>query len=267
MDEMEREILLNTKNMETMVSWLTGEGQQRPEFAESFMTTMHLLYMNKGDGGPISVRRQRRISAGAAALSLSAIERSVSEEARQSPSSGGEESGGKEEEDQTEREDEGKMLGERDSLELARAAVDLYGKMSEGFDRPRPMSMSLLQAVLYISYGICLSDRRIRITKEHPQMWRYGPVFARVYSRLQRSDAWESKGASDRLLAEDPVVHGVIARAILFCVDLGVRAVAEDLTADGSPWEKCRREHPDKWSAELDDGEIAKWFSNHNYGR
>jgi uncharacterized phage-associated protein len=259
---MEREILLNTKNMETMISWLTGEEQQRPEFAESFMTTMHLLYMNKGDGEPLSVRRRRRIPAGAAALSLSAIERSVSGETRLSPSSDGEVSGGKEEESRT----GGEEHGERDSLELAWAVIDLYGKMADGFDRPRPMSMSMLQAVLYIAYGIFLSERKIRITKEHPQMWRYGPVFARVYSRLQRSDAEDGRGAADRLQKDDPELHRVIVRTILFCVDRGVRAVAEDITAAGSPWEKCRRDHPDKWSTELDDGEIGKWFSESKNG-
>ena len=62
---MEQTSILTHKNMETMLNWLTGVENVRPEFAEPFMTTLHLLYMNKSetDGVPppkIATRKRRQ---------------------------------------------------------------------------------------------------------------------------------------------------------------------------------------------------------------
>lgn len=259
MDEMENENLLTTKNMELMVSWLNGEGDQRPEFAERFMTTMHLMYMNRssGDGGPL--RRERRFPRGAAALSLRALtgitpeelfpdkgrERSVSPESVSPAPTGS------------------SRPRERGSLELAAAVTDIYGTLQGGMDRPRPLTMSFLQAVLYIAYGICLMHNGERLMDEYPQMWKYGPVFARVYSRMDRVRTM-APGAGKRLEEEAPRLHSMLVGVIRSCIDRGMKSVSGELTSAGSPWRKCLETNPDRWGTAIGDRETAEWFSKRN---
>ena len=258
---MEQTSILTHKNMETMLDWLTGAEKARPEFAEPFMTTLHLLYMNKSeqDGVPLPDRRRR--TARPSPLSLEAISKETGT-GMQLPE-------GSEKETDPPRGGVAERMAiqprEADtygSIGLAEAVADLYFLIQNSLDKQRPLTMSFLQAVLYIIYGICLVDRKIRILDEQPLMWRYGPVFARVYTKAQLVPGIYS-GAAERLRQKDPALYSLVARAILMCVDRGMRNVVGLLTGEGSPWRRCRDENPEKWSIPIDDGEIVQWFSRH----
>ena len=264
MNEMKTGTVLTDKNMESMISWLRGEGTPRPEFAERFMTTLHLLYMSRSDGG--TGKRSGR-DAGGAALSLRAIAgEPVPPNASQTPGAGRQEAGrgaetGSAVEDGTLPLAE---TGERDSLEVAFAVRDIHERIREGLDRPGPTTMSLIQAVLYIAYGICLNERKERIIAECPQMWRYGPVFARVYTKMPECpDAYP--GAEGKLRREDPHLHAVLEEAVRCCIDLGMGRVAGLLTGGGSPWRRCLERSPGRWGTVMDDTLIADWFSRHPF--
>ena len=249
------------KNMEMMLNWLTGVENDRPEFAEPFMTTLHLLYMNKSEAGGVPPSGRRSRPARPSPLSLTEICKEAGKETRSHSSEE------KEAADPGER-DAGQAAPQCDSkvtygsVELAEAVADLYFLIGNGLDRLRPLTMSFLQASLYIVYGICLSNRKIRIIDEQPLMWRYGPVFARVYTKAQLLPDVYS-GAAERLRQRDPRLYSVMARTILACVDRGMRNVVELLTGEDSPWRRCRDANPDKWSVPIDDGEILRWFSKH----
>lgn len=258
---MEQTSILTHKNMEMMLNWLTGVENVRPEFAEPFMTTLHLLYMNKSetDGVPPSGRRSRQ--ARPSPLSLTEICKETGKETRSQNSDAKETADpGEGEAGQAAPQCDGKVT--YGSIELAEAVADLYFLIGNGLDRQRPLTMSFLQASLYIIYGICLVNRQIRIIDEQPLMWRYGPVFARVYNKAQLVPDIYS-GASERLRQRDPDLYSVTTRTILACVDKGMRNVVELLTGEDSPWRRCRDVNPDKWSVPIDDGEIIRWFSKY----
>lgn len=262
---MESGTILTNKNMKMMVSWLTGDGIPRPEFAERFMTTLHLLYMNRSGDAGSSLRRRRGLLTGGAALSLRAIagdifppvapaaqvaDRPVAERTDR-PAAGSE---------------DGKLplsgAQGHDSIGVAFAVRDIHERIQESLDKPRQASMSLIQAVLYIAYGIFLSERKERLFGEPPQMWKYGPVFARVYTKMPAlGDAY--RGAGERLREEDPRLHAILDSGIRYCIDLGMRRVSGILTGEGSPWKRSLEEHPDRWGTVIDDGLIADWFSHH----
>lgn len=258
-NEMENENILTTSNMELMVSWLRGEGESRPEFAERFMTTMHLLYMNKaaaGEGAP--ARRRRTVPRGAAALSLRAMlgEASVGTLSGSVPAA---------EPRLLDVPDNGGDTGtekrkERNSMEVAAAICDIHRRIQGGLDRPREMTMSFLQAVLYMVYGILLSLTGERIVDEYPQMWKYGPVFARVYARGDKVRGM-APGAGDSLRKEDPRLYSLIDGVIRSGIDRGMRAVSGELISAGSPWKRCHDENPGKWGTVIADELTSAWFS------
>ena len=258
---MEQTSILTHKNMEMMLNWLTGLENVRPEFAEPFMTTLHLLYMNKSETDGVRLPGRRRRLVRPSPLSLTEI---CKETVQETPSHSSEvektADPGEGEAGQAAPQCDGKVT--YGSIELAEAVADLYFLIGNGLDRQRPLTMSFLQASLYIVYGICLADRQIRITDEQPLMWRYGPVFARVYTRAQLLPDVYS-GAAERLRQRDPRLYSMMARTILACVDRGMRNVVELLTGEDSPWRRCRDANPGKWSVQIDDGEILSWFSKH----
>lgn len=258
-NEMENENILTTGNMEVMVSWLRGEGESRPEFAERFMTTMHLLYMNKaaaGEGAP--ARRRRTVPRGAAALSLRAMLGEVPGGTATGPVPAAEvrlldvlDPGG----------DTGaEMRKERNSLEVAAAICDIHRRIQGSLDRPRGMTMSFLQAVLYTVYGIYLSLNGERIVDEYPQMWKYGPVFARVYARGDKVRGM-APGAGEKLRKDSPRLYSLIDGVIRSCIDRGMRAVSGELTSAGSPWKRCLEKSPEKWGTVIADELTSDWFS------
>jgi uncharacterized phage-associated protein len=258
---MEQTSILTHKNMEMMLNWLTGVENVRPEFAEPFMTTLHLLYMNKSETDGVRPSGRRSRLARPSPLSLKEICKETGQETRSQNSDAKEATApGEAEAGQSAPQCDGKVT--YGSIELAEAVADLYFLIRNGLDRQRPLTMSFLQASLYIIYGICLVNRQIRIIDEQPLMWRYGPVFARVYTKAQFVPDVYS-GASERLRQRDPDLYSVMARTILACVDRGMRNVVELLTGEDSPWRRCRDVNPDKWSVPIDDGEIIQWFSKY----
>lgn len=261
---MEPETILNNRNMEIMVNWLTGEGIPCPDFAERFMTTLHLLYMNKSSGAVRLERRIRRAAPCTSSLSLRTIAGEEVAGLLMAAASAAKEGGRKDGGAVCSPEVEGTLSIEDagyDSLVVARAATTLYTSIQKGLDRPRPLSMSFLQAVLYITYGIFLSNNNERIIKETPQMWRYGPVFAKVYRGL--ASGGEAGGHPGELERLSPSLLTILDRSIRRCIDLGMRHVTSLLTEEGSPWRRCLEAHPEGWGQRIDDGAISSWFSTH----
>ena len=255
---MEQVSILTHKNMEIVYEWLTGDDIPRPDFAEPFMTTLHLLYMNKSDPSVVRMPRRRRSFSGGALLSLKAICcESGKESGVRAPVPAARSSV-----EATEKDETPAMTQTWNSLDLAEAVAGVHSTISSTLDKPHSMTMSFLQAVLYMIYGIFLYDKKVRIVDEPPQMWRYGVVFARVYSKA-KLDSGATSGAAMRLREKDPALCSLTAGVIHSCIDRGMKRTADILYGEGSPWGSCHRRNPDKWGIPLDDGEIASWFSRH----
>ena len=140
-----------------------------------------------------------------------------------------------------------------DSVDLARALVHM------GERERLHLNKSLVQAILYIAYGVWMSDRKKRLTVEHPQMWQFGPVFPRAYNRMKKG-LGDCRNAYESLKANDRDVFNLLTN----CYRRFARNSASVLTAphmaDGSPWACKRQECPDKWGVPMDDRLIGKWF-------
>jgi hypothetical protein len=246
--------------MEIVYEWLTGDNIPRPDFAEPFMTTLHLLYMNKSDPSVVRRLRRRRSFSGGALLSLKAIcFDSDKESGAGVPASL---PAAKSSVETAEKDKTPDAVETWNSLDLAEAVAGVHATISSTLDKPHSMTMSLLQSVLYMIYGIFLSDKKVRIIDEPPQMWRYGAVFARVYSK-SKLDFGATSGAAMRLREKDPALYSLTAGVIHSCIDRGMKRTTDILYGEGSPWGSCHRRNPDKWGIPLDDGEIASWFSRH----
>lgn len=87
---------------------------------------------------------------------------------------------------------------EIDSLMVAKTIVHL------AYMENLTLSMSHIQMILYIAYGVWLARNHTDLFDEHPQVWQFGPVFPRVYSKFKRGfdDAVQ---VHDQMKSEHPV--------------------------------------------------------------
>lgn len=141
-----------------------------------------------------------------------------------------------------------------DSYVLAKALS--YMGVLEG----HPLNMSQIQIMLYISYGLWLAGKGERLTEEHPQMWQFGPVFPRAYSRFRKVQG-DGKQEYELLKDMNPDVFGLLSRRFR----RHAWTKASDLTAphvaEGSPWAETRKGSPDRWGAQIADEDIKAWFA------
>ena len=121
------------------------------------------------------------------------------------------------------------------------------------------LTMSQIQTILYIAYGVRLAKHGERLTEEHPQMWQYGPVFPRVYAKLKKdpSDGFEEY---DTLLCQHPDRFRYLSNCFRRFAWTKACILTYPHISQGSPWEKTRKENPDKWGVRIDDERIREWF-------
>lgn len=114
------------------------------------------------------------------------------------------------------------------------------------------------QKLLYCCYGVILAQFNIRLTKEHPKAWQYGPVFPRAFNA-------QHKNKID--LAKDPILSDQCPPEVRYLVYETVRHFgsksAETLSRwsheAGSPW--CiASDNGINLYKELDDNVIRQYF-------
>lgn len=265
--------ILSTQNFEAIRNWLEDPEAAAPEFAQSFMTQLDSVYMER-TGKPI-----RKTPAG--------VIRRMSLDFLLS---------GKEENKTTEPEPKNetaekildmiadtpkmnvtdeKTIGDDllpltdengfkeaglDSVRLAGAVAWHWQQLENKYTLGKPISGSLLQTTVYIIYGTLLAERGTRITTEHPQMWRFGPVFPRIYTRFSKRGIVPSEKEAAEIKESDPVLDEFIRRIIRINASKKRNELSERHTSKSSPWGVCNKMHPEQWSTQLDDKEIQRWF-------
>ena len=123
-----------------------------------------------------------------------------------------------------------------------------------------PITQSKAQLILYCLYGSRLGAGEERLPIEHPQVWKYGPVFPRAYKRgaIEDQDACES--SYQELLESDP--------AILMALSTKTQSMMATPMADlnavhksaQSPYGRTLAKYPEKWGVQIPDEEIAAFF-------
>lgn len=274
-----RPSVLSRTNYAKFLFWLENKECPTPEFAENFITTLNCLYINRQ--GPIPVKRAELKKTPASGLSLKSLmetgdlpekPKDVKPETQYYASSL----------DQMETEakeqnvilpkigdntipfvnEDGYAEAGYDSYELAKAIVWHYNTLNPNKRNGRPISMTFLQTVLYCAYGTVLAERHTRLTTEHPQMWEFGPMFPRVYSKMKKGIIADETAASN-LNASDPALDEYIKRTICQLAGQRFKDITELHTSKSSPWGKCHKENGDKWSCQINDSDIEYWFSSY----
>ena len=263
--------VLTGSNFEAMLAWMSTEGSEAPPFAEEFMVTLDLLYMSRSGR---SLRRSRMADAPSSRLSLTFLkDNPIQEKTAPSPTR-------KEALDAIATKEAPRpaapprRLGDGeipftdengfreaglDSLDVAKAVAWHYTDIGASAIRGCPLSLSFLQKILYVVYGTFLAERGTRLTAEHPQMWKFGPVFPRVQNKFEKGITADRETAMT-LKEKDPTLDEFIPRIIRILSEKRSKDIKHIHTAPSSPWGKCLQEHPDKWGTFIDDREIAAWF-------
>lgn len=141
-----------------------------------------------------------------------------------------------------------------DSVDLAKALC--YRAMENG----HVLYHNQMQSMMYILYGKMLARSDARLTKEHPQMWEYGPVFPRVFSKVKATSEESYKQQSESLKEQSPEVSQLIDETVSRCSWRGCKELVSALVASGTPCDLSRRRNPEKKTAPMEDGEIRDWF-------
>ena len=121
------------------------------------------------------------------------------------------------------------------------------------------LSMSYIQIIMYIAYGVWLARKHQRLFDEHPQVWQFGPVFPRVYNKFKRG--FDDSSEVYAMMQRD------YPRQFCFLTNCYKRFGLEQTarlkavhTADGTPWMSTKKMNPDKLGVRIDDDLIEQWF-------
>lgn len=140
-----------------------------------------------------------------------------------------------------------------DSLMAAKALRQM--SLTEGME----LTMSQIQAILYIAYGVWLAKHGTRLFEEHPQMWQYGPVFPRAYAKL-RKDESDCREQYDILRCRYPDRFRFLSNCFRRFAWTKACILTSPHIGKGSPWAETRRSNPDRWGARIEDDLIRGWF-------
>lgn len=140
-------------------------------------------------------------------------------------------------------------------------SVTLYNSI--GFVSHRAgceITQSRAQIILYCIYGSSLVSSEGRLDIEHPQAWKYGPVFPRAYSKGDLTDHERGRLDFENLRRD----HGKLASLLEWKTTCLLHTSMADLNAchkgKTSPYGKTVAKNPDKWGVAIDDALIAEQF-------
>ncbi len=253
--------ILNEDNYRKLADWLADDLSAEPPFCESFINTLNYLYVNRREKTreprPLPPFRMPLQNFYAAGQKPEPEKQETKQPAPRLPR----------QEEHTYPGDgtipfenaQGFRESGLDSLDVARSVAWHYQQLDRELTGGKPLSMSLLQTTLFRIYGTYLAQKGIRITVEHPQMWQYGPVFARVYAKMKNNIFADDATRADILKKIGAQMDEFIGRIIRINTEQKTK-LSDTYSSPSSPWGQCNKIHGDKWSIELDDTTIAHWF-------
>ena len=270
------ESLLTHDNLDAIKSWLNGETDQKPEFAEPFVHSLIDSFTKRTGINPARSRGAgTKMSLQNILLQAEKEEeyRRQQKEQRQAPAAAQEASHPAETPkpkapDQPKHltgtelpitNEEGFVELKIDSVTIARAIAYAYTLIDDETRRGRALSMNLMQITLYIVYGFYLAQRKTRLVSEHPQVWKFGPVFPRVYNKSEESLTPKQENY-EWLEKEEPALASFLQQTLKRCIDNGVSNTISFHTRQNSAFEKKKRQEPDKMGIMIADTDIEKEF-------
>lgn len=123
-----------------------------------------------------------------------------------------------------------------------------------------PPTQSRAQIILYCFYGARLGAGKERLAIEHPQMWRYGPVFPRAFKCSRLEDRAACEADYNALMERNTELMAALSaktQAMMATPMADLNAVHK---GEGSPYGRTLRLNPEKWGTRIPDETIAEFF-------
>ncbi len=122
------------------------------------------------------------------------------------------------------------------------------------------VTQSKAQIILYCLYGcrLALSGERLEI--EHPQMWKYGPVFPRAYKKSYIGDRVACGDAFRQLRGSSPSLCSALESKTYSMMGTPMDDLNAVHKGPQSPYGKLLKEFPQKWGLQIPDERIAEFF-------
>ena len=95
---------------------------------------------------------------------------------------------------------------------------------------------------------------------EHPQVWKYGPVFPRAFKRGDPEDRAACEAAYGELLQRAPALLVEISTRTQAMMGTPMADLNAVHKGERSPYGKTRARYPEKWGMPIPDEEIAEFF-------
>ncbi len=125
------------------------------------------------------------------------------------------------------------------------------------------LSKSRTQLILYCLYGCALgADKRLHI--EHPQMWKYGPVFPRAYKSAKISQTDDCRKSWEKLLDIDLELAATLRAKTHAMMNTATTDLEAVHMGPRSPYGKLLKRNPDKWGIRIPDEDIKSFFSSNS---
>lgn len=121
------------------------------------------------------------------------------------------------------------------------------------------LNMSQLQTILYNAYGVWLARNGERLLAEHPQVWKFGPVFPRAYKHLKKN-VGTGEVEYDMLRNDHPAKYAFISKCFFRFAWTSAGVLTAPHVAEGSPWKRVSDANNGKLGVHIDDSMIAEWF-------
>lgn len=142
------------------------------------------------------------------------------------------------------------------------AAYYLIAKANEG---KYALTMTKVQKLLYIVYGVYLRVYGRRLVDEHPQAWPYGPVFPTTRRRLLGRD-FAQVGLQDiaapvrQEMAHDGGLNWAVEFVLSHFGGWNARMLSAWSHQPGSPWDKTTQLPGFNWCDTIPDEWVLDYF-------
>jgi uncharacterized phage-associated protein len=123
-----------------------------------------------------------------------------------------------------------------------------------------PLTQSKAQLILYGLYGSRLGAGKERLPIEHPQVWRYGPVFPRAYKRGAIEDRGACESSYQELLESEPAILTALSTKTQSMMATPMADLNAVHKSAQSPYGRAKARYPEKWGVQIPDEEIAAFF-------
>lgn len=131
----------------------------------------------------------------------------------------------------------------------------------------QPMTSSRAQIILYCIYGSHLAHTGSRLEIEHPQAWKYGPVFPRAYKRGALNDDSACAESFEVLNEKNPEVANLLSSKTSAMLTTPMVDLNACHKGKCSPYGMTVSRNPNHWGVQIEDGLILDFFSQNKQYR